>query len=227
MFVPTQVKIITCCSYTILVKVAFGFIALLFGLVVTPAFAHTTVEVEPYEIEVGWGTEPPVVGFRNAFVFDISEPGETEGVSVGVKNAFNNLEATAKFGGVTKVLDIGSEARPGHYFSNVIPTKTGTYSIILKGEINDTPVDIEVPVEDVEPTSVLDFPPGSGSSSEQDVSSLKAALSSLQQEVSSIKSGSGIEIKSDSGKSYDFAVLGLSIASAAIILAVISLVKRK
>ncbi len=226
MFVPTQVKIITCCSYTILVKATLGFIALLFGLTVVPVFAHTTVEVEPYEIEVGWGTEPPVVGFRNAFVFDISEPGETEGVSVGVKNAFNNLEATAKFGGVTKVLDIGSEARPGHYFSNVIPTKTGTYSIILKGEINDTLVDIEIPVEDVEPTSVLDFPP-TGSSSDQDVSSIKAALSSLQQEVSSIKSGSGIEVKSDGGKTYDFAVLGLSIASAAIVLAVISLVKRK
>lgn len=227
MFVPTQVKIITSCSYTILVKVTFGFIALLFGIAVVPAFAHTTVEVEPYEIEVGWGTEPPVVGFRNTFVFDISEPGETEGVSVGVKNAFNNLEATAKFGGVTKILDIGSEARPGHYFSKVIPTKTGTYSIILKGDINDTPVDIKIPVEDVEPTSVLDFPPSGGSSSDQDVSSMKAALSSLQQEVSSIKSGSGIEVASDGGKSYDFAVLGLSIASAAIILAVISLVKRK
>lgn len=226
MFVSIQVKIITCYTYTILVKLPFVFIALLFGLTLVPAFAHTTVEVEPYEIEVGWSTEPPVVGFRNAFVFDISEPGETEGVSVGVKNAFNNLEATAKFGGVTKILDVGSEARPGHYFSNVIPTKTGTYSIILKGEINDTPIDIEIPVEDVEPTSVLDFPP-TGGSSNQDISSLKAALSSLQQEVSSIKSGSGIEVKSDGGKAYDFAVLGLSIASAAIILAVISLVKRK
>jgi len=209
------------------VKIAFVFIVLLFGLTLVPAFAHTTVEVEPYEIEVGWGTEPPVVGFRNAFVFDISEPGETEGVSVGVKNAFNNLEVTAKFGGVTKVLDIGSEARAGHYFSNVIPAKTGTYSIILKGEIQGTLVDVEVPIEDVEPTSILDFPPTGGSPSNQDVSSLKAALSSLQQEVSSIKSGSGIEVKSDTGKSYDFAVLGLSIASAAIILAVISLVKRK
>jgi len=226
MFVPIQVKIITCRTYTIFVKIAFVFIVLLFGLTLVPAFAHTTVEVEPYEIEVGWGTEPPVVGFRNAFVFGISEPGETEGVSVGVKNAFNNLETTVKFGGVTKILDISSDPRPGHYFSMVIPTKTGTYSIILKGDINGVPVDIEVPIEDVEPTSVLDFPP-TGGSSNQDVSSLKAALSSLQQEVSSIKSGSGIEVKSDTGKSYDFAVLGLSIASAAIILAVISLVKRK
>ncbi len=84
----------------------YHFIALaiipLIGLGFLPAFGHTTVEVDPYAIEVGWGIEPPVVGLRNDFVFDISEPGETEGVKSGVKNAFKYLEATAKFGGVTK-----------------------------------------------------------------------------------------------------------------------------
>ena len=210
-----------------IVKTIFGFAAILLSVgIILPVSAHTTVEVEQFQIEVGWGIEPPVVGFRNSFVFDISEPGENEGVSVGVKNAFNSLEATAKFGGVTKVLDISSDPRPGHYFSNVIPTKTGTYSIILNGEINGVIVDVEIPIEDVEPTSILDFPP-SDSSSSQDVTALKAAVSSLQQDVSSIKSGSGVKIESEGGKSYDFAVLGLSIASAAIILAIISLVKRK
>ena len=59
----------------------FGFFALLSVGIISPSFAHTTVEVIPYEIEVGWGIEPPVVGFRNAFVFDISEPGENPGVA--------------------------------------------------------------------------------------------------------------------------------------------------
>jgi hypothetical protein len=204
-----------------------SFVAILFcSGFVSQAFAHTTVEVEPYEIEVGWGIEPPVVGFRNDFVFDISELGETEGLKVGVKNAFKNLEATVKFGGATKVLDIGSDPRPGHYFSHVIPTKIGSFSIQLKGEINGVLVDVEIPVEDVESTAVLDFPPSSGSSSDQDVAALKSAVSSLQQDVSSIKSGSGIDVSSE-GAAYDFAILGLSIAAAAIILAVIALVKRK
>ena len=193
---------------------------------VSQALAHTTIEVEQYEIEVGWGIEPPVVGFRNDFVFEISEPGESQGLKVGIKNAFKNMEATAKCGGVEKVLDIGSDPRPGHYFSHVIPTKTGSYSIMLKGEINGTPVDVEIPVEDVESTAILDFPPTSGSSSDQDVVALKSAVSSLQQEVSSIKSGSGIKVPSE-GAAYDYAILGLSIAAAAIILAVIALVKRK
>jgi hypothetical protein len=187
----------------IAMKVAtLSFVALLFSVgLVSQAFAHTTVEIEPYEIEVGWGVEPPVVGFRNDFVFDISEPGETAGLKVGIKNAFKNLEVTAKFGGVTKILDIGSDPRPGHYFSHVIPTKTGSYSIQLKGEINGVSIDVDIPIEDVESTAV-------------------------QQDVSSIKSGSGIEVSSE-GTAYDFAILGLSIAAAAIILAVIALVKRK
>jgi hypothetical protein len=207
--------------------VTLSFIALIFSIgLVSQAFAHTTVEVEPYEIEVGWGIEPPIVGIRNDFVFDISEPGDNPGVKVGVKNAFKNLDVTAKFGGVTKVLDIGSDPRPGHYFSHVIPTKTGSYSIQIEGDINGVPINVDIPIEDVESTAVLDFPPTSGSSSDQDVAALKSAVSSLQQEVSEIKSGSGIEISSE-GAAYDFAVLGLSIAAAAIILAVIALVKRK
>lgn len=202
-------------------------VALLFSAsLVYPVFAHTTVEVDKFEIEVGWGIEPPVVGFRNDFVFKISELGDTEGLKTGIKNAFKNLDATAKFGGVTKLLDIGSDPRPGHYFSHVIPTKTGSYSILLDGEIDGIPISIEIPVEDVESTAILDFPPTTGSSSDQDVVALKSAVSSLQQDVSSIKSGSGIESSNES-IAYDYAVLGLSIAAAAIILAVVSLVKRK
>ena len=209
-------------------KVAsFSFVALLFSIgMISQAFAHNTIEVEPYVIEVGWGTEPPVVEFRNDFVFEISKPGDNLGVKVGIKNAFKNIEATAKFGGVTKVLDISSDSRPGHYFSHVIPTKTGSYSIQLKGEINGVSIDVEIPVEDVESTAVLDFPPTSGSSSDQDVSALKSAVSSLLKDVSAIKSGSQVEYSSK-GSAYDFAILGLSIATAAIILAVIALIKRK
>ena len=55
------------------------------------AAAHTTVSVDQYDIEVGWGIEPPIVGLRNDFVIHISEPGDVKGVSSGVKNAFRNI----------------------------------------------------------------------------------------------------------------------------------------
>ena len=132
---------------------------LIFGVFgYSSAYAHTTVHVEQYEIEVGWDVEPPVVGFRNAIVYEISTS-PSEGVKNGVISAFKNLQSTIRMGGVTKGLDINSDPRPGHYFSKIIPTKTGSLLIELKGEINGVLVDIEIPIEDVETTAVLDFPP--------------------------------------------------------------------
>jgi len=62
-------------------KIAFrGLIVFLFVIgVIAPSFAHTTVEVEQYKIEVGWAIETPIEGIRNDLVLIITEPGETEG----------------------------------------------------------------------------------------------------------------------------------------------------
>ncbi|MBA4719228.1 MAG: hypothetical protein HRO68_09100 [Nitrosopumilus sp.] len=211
----------------LVVKIAiFGFIALLFSIgVIVPSFAHNTVEVGEYKIEVGWEVEPPVVGIRNDIVFKITESGENEGTYTGVTNVFKNLEAIAMYGGATKKIDINSDPRPGYYFSSIIPTKTGSYTIDLKGEISGTLVDVQIPIEDVEPTAVLDFPPTS-SKGTVDIAALKNAISSIQQDVSKLKSGE-TSISSNDGEAYDFAIFGLSIAAAAIILAIIALVKRK
>jgi hypothetical protein len=202
-----------------------GLIVLLFSIgFVSQSFAHTTVEVEPYKIEVGWGIEPPVVGIRNDFVFKITEPGDTVSSYTGVTNAFKNVEVTAMFGGISKQIDIHSDPKIGYYFSPVIPTKTGTYIMDLKGEINGVLIDVQIPVEDVESTAVLDFPQTSSSSSDQYVTALKNSISSLQREVSSMKDGSE---NVNGGAAYDFAIFGLSIATAAILLAIIALTKRK
>ena len=210
----------------IVVKFAiFGFIALLISVgMLTPSFAHTTVEVEQYKIEVGWGIEPPVVGIRNDVVFKITESGETEGTYRGITSAFQNLDATVMYGGASKTIDINSDPKPGYYFSSIIPTKTGSYLADLQGEIRGVTVDIQIPIQDVESTSVLDFPPTSSQGS-ADISALKNAISSLQQDVSKLKSGE--TSTSNGGAAYDFAIFALSIAAAAIILAIIALIKRK
>jgi len=209
------------------VKIAiFGFIALLFSIgMIAPSFAHTTIEVGPYQIEAGWGIEPPVVGIRNDMVFKITEAGDTEGTHKGVTSVFKNTDATVMFGGATKKIDINSDPRPGYYFSPIIPTKIGSYLVEFKGEIRGEPIDVKIPVEDVEPTAVLDFPPTSGGG-DTDIAALKNAISSLQQDVSKLNSGE-TTVSSDGGAAYDFAILGLSIAAAAIILAIIALIKRK
>jgi len=215
-----------CIYYIIVVKIAiFGFIALLISVgMLTPSFAHTTVEVEQYKIEVGWSIEPPVVGIRNDIVVKITESGDSEGTYRGITSAFKNLDGTVMYGGASKTIDFSGDPKPGYYFSSIIPTKTGSYLMDLQGEIRDVTINVQIPIEDVESTSVLDFPPTSSEGS-TDVSALKNAISSLQQDVSKLKSGE--TSTSNGGAAYDFAIFGLSIAAAAIILAIISLIKRK
>ena len=209
-------------------KIALSaFVVLLFSIgMIAPSFAHTTVHVEPYEIEAGWAIEPPIVGIRNDVVFKIIERGENEGAYRGITSAFKNVDATIIFGGASKQIEINSDPRPGYYFSPIIPTKTGTYQVELKGDLQGIAVDVKIPIEDVEPTAILDFPPTS-SEGAADIAALKNAISSLQQDVSKLKSGETEVTSNNGGQAYDFAIFGLSIAAAAIILAIIALVKRK
>ncbi len=198
----------------------------LIGMMGTESYAHTTVHVGEYEIEAGWGIEPPIVGIRNDIVIKVLEPGETPGTVKGVTNVFRDAGATVTFGGASKPLDISSDPRPGYYFSPIIPTKTGgPYSVSIQGEINGTPIDVKIPIEDMEPTGILDFPPTSGGDS-VDVSAMKNAISSIQQDISDLKSGQ-TDIPSDGGAAYDYAVFGMSIAVAAIVLAIVAMIKRK
>ena len=195
------------------------------------AYAHTTIEVGHYEIEVGWQDEPPVVGILNAITIDIREPGDVDGASMGITNAFRNLDATVISGGASKVLDINTDPRPGHYYAKIIPTKTGSLEVKLEGKINGIEVNVVIPIEDVESTSVLDFPTTSGSSSGQEVTALKNAVTSIQKDVSSIKSQvGGIDTSSgnfDAETAYNFGVFGISLGAAGVILAIIAMVKRK
>lgn len=207
-----------------MVRIAFVMLGVVAVFAAPGALAHTTVSVGPYDIEVGWGLEPPVVGVRNTFVLHVTEPSpDNPGVTTGITNAFRDMEATVHYGGASKPLDINVDSRPGHYYSNVIPTRTGSFSISLLGTLNGVPVEVTVPIEDAESTALLDFPPSAGSTSSQDVAALRTAITSMQDELDALRTTSGGE---SSGAAYDFAVLGLSLAVTAVVLSVLSLVRR-
>ena len=214
-------------SFRYLVGISIAVTAMLFLFLwfgATPASAHTTVNVEQYEIDVGWGLEPPIVGIRNDFVFKIIERGEREGTYAGITNVFQNLEATAMYGGVTKKIDVSSDPRPGYYYSSVIPTKTGTIMINLVGEINGVDVDVKIPIEDVESTAILDFPQRKSSASSAEITSLKNTVSFLQKEISIIKDSRG---GSEIGTDYDFVIFNLSLGVAAVILSIVAMTRYK
>ena len=192
------------------------------------AFAHKTITVENLEIEVGWQDEPPLVGFMNVITFEINE--NTPDGQSGVKNAFKNLVATVKSGGLEKTLDIDSDTQAGHYHSKIIPTRTGSLVIELKGDINGIPINSEITIEDVEDKSLLAFPDTAGSS-DQDVAALKNAMSGLQKEVTLLKSKiSGLDTTSgnfNAETAYNFGIFGLSLGAAGVILAIVAMIKRK
>jgi len=192
------------------------------------AYAHKTVTVENLEIEIGWQQEPPLVGLMNAITFEINE--NTQDGQSGVKNAFKNLQATVKYGGITKTLDIDSDPKAGNYHSKIIPTRTGTYAVELKGDVNGIPINAEIQIEDVEDKALLAFPDTAGSS-DQDVAALKSAMSGLQTEVTSLKSKiSKIDTTTSDFNvetAYNFAIFGLSLGAAGVILAIIAMIKRK
>ena len=195
------------------------------------AYAHTTIHIDKYEIEAGWGEEPPVVGLPNTIVVEVAESGEKEGLRTGVTSAFKSMTATLISGGATKVLDINSDPRPGHYYAKILPTKIGSISVKLVGELNGLPIDVIIPIEDVESQSLIEFPPTSGSSSAGEIGALKNALSSLQKDISNIKSNVGDVNLSAGGadieNAYNFGVFGLSLGAAAVILAIIAMLRRK
>ncbi|MBI5698068.1 MAG: hypothetical protein HZC29_06235 [Thaumarchaeota archaeon] len=185
------------------------------------AFAHKTVTVGQYDIEVGWRDEPPLVSQQNAITIEIST-GEGNGVSTGVSNAFRDLTATVKSGSVAKQLDILAEEKAGHYYAKIIPTQVGPLTIEFKGTINGVDVNEEINVEDVENINILAFPP-TDASGLPDLAKIKNTLGQLQQDVAQLNNGQ----TPDSGKSYDYAVFAMGLGAAGVIIAVISLIKRK
>ena len=207
---------------SLLIVSAFGF---------QSAFAHTTIHLEQYEIEAGWGEEPPVVGLPNKVVIEVAESGAKEGLRTGITNAFKSMTATLISGGASKELDINSDPRPGHYYAKILPTKTGSMSVKLVGEFNGIQVDVIIPIEDIESQSLIEFPLTSGSSSAGEIGAVKNALSSLQKDVSNLKSNVGDVSLTAGGvdieNAYNFGVFGLCLGAAGVIIAIVAMIRRK
>ena len=210
------------------IPVLFSLVA--FSGITANAYGHTEINIEDYVIDIGWGDEPPVVGFRNFIVMKVLQE-KDDGEKLEVSDAFQNIKVFARSGGISKELDVIEDSESGNYHAKIIPTQVGTIAIKLRGDISGTIVDIQVPIEDVESTAVLDFPPMSSSSSEQDIASLKNAVNSIQSTISELKLGTNVaEMSSNQTSSEDslnFGIIGMASGIAGTVLAIFCLLKRK
>jgi hypothetical protein len=157
---PTQE--ITMKKRSFLTACSIALIALLTSYSIV--FAHESITVGDYTLEIGWLSEPPIVGQQNAIVVNVST-GEEQAVE-----DVSGLTVTISYGGQDKTLTLQplGEDTPGQFIAPILPTVAGQYTIKLGGTLGDTVAKAEVEPEEVQPADTLEFPSGaSGASAQQ------------------------------------------------------------
>jgi hypothetical protein len=126
------------------------------------AFAHESVTVGDYTIEIGWASEPPIVGQQNAIVVNVSTTSDEQPVE-----DVSALTVAVSYGGQNKTLTLQplGEDTPGQFVAPILPTVPGQYTVSLGGKLGDTDVKVDVEPEEVAAADVLQFP--SATSGEQ------------------------------------------------------------
>jgi len=143
-------------------------LTIIFATYLIPAYAHITKQFGNISLEVGWTEEPPLVGQLNSAII-VVEKVVTGGNSTPVSNALSQLDIKEKYGGITKLIEfVPSEQTEGGYEAKIIPTRIGSYSLLMNGSIqNQNITNVEIPLDEVEGTQMFSFPDReiSGSSS--------------------------------------------------------------
>src|SRR5918912_1948735 len=127
------------------------------------AYAHITKNFGNIQVEVGWSNEPPLVGELNNVIVQVNQT-SGKNTQTPVINALANMDIVVKYGGVTKPLDfVPSEQAEGLYNGQMIPTRVGSYSLVLNGTIQDQKIiNAEIPLDLVESKQKLNFPDAGG-----------------------------------------------------------------
>ena len=121
------------------------------------ASAHQTVTVGPYNVEIGWLNEPPIIGQMNAIVMNLST---SDGMATPVTDSISNLSLTVSYGGQTKTLMLQplGEDTPGQYIAPILPTIPGLYTVDVNGTLGTTSIKVEVQPEEVQSGETVQFP---------------------------------------------------------------------
>jgi len=128
-----------------------------------PAAAHERRMVGPYQLVVGWLTEPAYVGFMNSLDLRVTDTRVTP--AKAIEGLEKTLTVDVQAGGLAP-LKLTVSARfgtPGAYNGWALPTATGTYTFTIKGKIES--LDVNEKFEsgpgrfgDIESTDALQYP---------------------------------------------------------------------
>ena len=128
------------------------------------ASAHTTVHNGPYNVEVGWLDEPPIVGQMNGIVMNLST---NDAAATPVTTSTSGLTMTVSYGGQSKVLTLQplGEDTPGQYVAPILPSVAGLYTVDVTGTLGTTAVKVEAQPEEVLSPDTVQFPSAAATSS--------------------------------------------------------------
>jgi hypothetical protein len=212
--------------------------------------AHVSTEYGNITVQAGWDQEPPWVDEINDVVV-----GVTREPDLGNNSAIplSDMNIMVKYGGVTKSLDfVPSQEQEGWYEAKILPTRIGSYSLVLNGTIQDQPINDEVQIEDVESTQEISFPEassgvsgGGGSSNEvtntnllsgqisnilnqitNDINNIRDDIGTLAESNSNIQEGIQ-DVKDIADRSYIIAMTAIGVGAAGILIAAAALVRTR
>lgn len=130
------------------------FVACAASFAAAPAQAHEAITVAGFDAEVGWASEPVLVGFPNAIFFSLSD-------SAGrpVRDLGTSLKVEVGFGAEkTPAMPFVPAETPGEYGAALIPTRAGRYTVRLIGTIRGKAVDVTQGIEEAEEPADIKFP---------------------------------------------------------------------
>ncbi len=229
----------------ILVPIVFSIliasIILMSPISIKPAEAHITKVYGNYIVQVGWDDEPVYTGLMNAAQVTVKKGSGDS--ATPVINALKNMEVSVKYGSVTKPLDfLPSSVVDGQYHAVLIPTRVGTYSLVLKGDVENQAIDDEIPLDDVNSVDTLNFPSSADSSPDTsvNVNQMGAVVSQLTSDIEDAKNNADAasksvsnvvqsfqQVKDTTDKLYMISMAGIGIGVAGVVIAVTAITRNK
>ena len=123
-----------------------------------PAQAHVTERAGSFEVELGWGVEPPRLGAENFVEVNVADgSGDPVAVPAGA------LSVEVVYGDAALTLPLAPTGDPGSLEARLTPTRPGTYSFHVSGSVQGKPLDAsatcsESTFECVEAAGGVQFP---------------------------------------------------------------------
>jgi hypothetical protein len=216
------------------------------------AYAHLTKKFGNLSVTVGWSNEPALVGELNNAIVGVNQTsGKTP---TGIINALANMNILAKYGGVTKPLDfVPSEQTDGLYNGKMIPTRIGSYSLVMNGTIQGQRINAQIPLDEVQGKQQISFPDsgsssgvggsgdatGAASNSNNVGPQLQGILGQLSNDIDSTKNSidtmaknnadtqkSVQDLKNAADRSYMIGMAGIGAGVAGIVIAAVALSRK-